>query len=145
MVKINTYYDMYIPLFPLLFYLFILQYWGLNSEPTPWAPPQPFLVMGFFQHRVSGDICLSLLWTTILLMSASWVARITGMSHCHLAFSFKRSRNVLVKVSLAGVAACLLWGGGASLIWNHTESCNARYRWIWVIMHTVNQGKLIDV
>jgi hypothetical protein len=31
---------------------------------------------------VSQAICL---WTTILLASASWVARITGVSHLHLA------------------------------------------------------------
>jgi hypothetical protein len=29
-----------------------------------------------------GTICLGWLWTSILLISTSWVARITGMSHC---------------------------------------------------------------
>jgi hypothetical protein len=32
-----------------------------------------------------GTICLGSLWTTILLISASWVARIIGMSHQHPA------------------------------------------------------------
>jgi hypothetical protein len=30
-------------------------------------------------------VCPRWLWTTILLISASWVARITGMSHWHPA------------------------------------------------------------
>jgi hypothetical protein len=30
-------------------------------------------------------ICLGWLWTVMLLISASWVPRITGMSHQHLA------------------------------------------------------------
>jgi hypothetical protein len=41
---------------------------------------QPFSVMGFFQDRVSKTICLGWLWTMILLISASWVARITDVS-----------------------------------------------------------------
>jgi hypothetical protein len=44
----------------------------------------PFL-WRVFQDRVSQIICLGWLWTTILLISASWVARITGMNHQHLA------------------------------------------------------------
>jgi hypothetical protein len=31
-----------------------------------------------------GIICLGWLWTTILLISTSWIARITGMSHQRL-------------------------------------------------------------
>jgi hypothetical protein len=40
----------------------------------------PVFVMGFFQDRVSQTICPGWLWTTIFLISASWVAGITGMS-----------------------------------------------------------------
>jgi hypothetical protein len=36
-----------------------------------------------------GTTCLGWLWTSILLISASWVARITGASHWHLAFFLK--------------------------------------------------------
>jgi hypothetical protein len=36
-----------------------------------------------FRDRVFWTICLAWLWTTILLISASWVARITGVSHWH--------------------------------------------------------------
>jgi hypothetical protein len=40
---------------------------------------------GYFQDRVSQTICPGWLWTKILLISASWVARITDLSHQHLA------------------------------------------------------------
>jgi hypothetical protein len=43
---------------------------------------------GFFQDKVSLSICPGWLWTVILLISASWVATITGMSHRHLAEYF---------------------------------------------------------
>jgi hypothetical protein len=36
---------------------------------------------GYFQDRVLRTICLVWLWATILLISASWVPKITGMSH----------------------------------------------------------------
>jgi hypothetical protein len=42
-------------------------------------------VMDFFQDRVSGTISPGWLQTTILLISASLVARITGLSHLCLA------------------------------------------------------------
>jgi hypothetical protein len=35
----------------------------------------------FFWDPVSGTICVGWLHTTVLLISASWVARITGLSH----------------------------------------------------------------
>jgi hypothetical protein len=40
---------------------------------------QPFFVKGFWD-RTSGTICLGWLWTSILLISASWVAGITGVT-----------------------------------------------------------------
>jgi hypothetical protein len=40
---------------------------------------------GHFQDRVSQTICPGWLWTTILSISVSWVARITGVSHRCLA------------------------------------------------------------
>jgi hypothetical protein len=52
---------------------------GLHLEPLH----QPFLWWFFFWDRVSCTICPGWLWTTVLLISASWVARITGMSHRH--------------------------------------------------------------
>jgi hypothetical protein len=43
--------------------------------------------VGCFQDRVSWTICSDWLWTAILLISASWAARITDVSHWHLATS----------------------------------------------------------
>jgi hypothetical protein len=44
---------------------------------------------GFFQDRVLWTICLSwtVCWAVILLISASWITRITGMRCWHLAIS----------------------------------------------------------
>jgi hypothetical protein len=64
---------------------FFLPYWDLNSGPTPWATPPDLFCEEFFQNRVSWTICLSRLWTSILLISASWVAKSIGMSHQCLA------------------------------------------------------------
>jgi hypothetical protein len=50
---------------------------GLHPE----SLHQPFFVIGFFRDRVLWTICLGWLCTVILLISASRVARITGMSH----------------------------------------------------------------
>jgi hypothetical protein len=63
-------------------YLFVslLRYWGLNSGPTPWATP-PALCEVFFWNRVSWTVYLGWLWTVVLLIPASWVARNTGVSH----------------------------------------------------------------
>jgi hypothetical protein len=73
--------------FHLIVYLFIfLQSWGLNSGSSPWAtPPALFFCEGFFEIRSHGTICPGCLWTSILLISASWVGRITGVSHQCLA------------------------------------------------------------
>jgi hypothetical protein len=64
-------------------YLFIyfLWYWDLNSGPTPWVTPPALFCDGLFQDRVLRTICQGWLRTAFLLISASWVARITGMSY----------------------------------------------------------------
>jgi hypothetical protein len=53
---------------------------------------QSFLCDGVFWDRVLQTICLGWPWTTILLISASWVARITGVSHQRPAFQFLPSK-----------------------------------------------------
>jgi hypothetical protein len=71
-----------------LFYfvlLLFLWYWGLNSGPTPWATPLTTFWDGAFQDKVSWTIFPGWLCTMILLISASWVARIIGVSHWCLA------------------------------------------------------------
>jgi hypothetical protein len=39
------------------------------------------ILWGIFWDRILQTICPGWLWTSILLISASWVARITGVSH----------------------------------------------------------------
>jgi hypothetical protein len=77
----------------LKWFILFLQYWGLNSGPTLWTIP-PALCDGFFWDRVSQTIWLGWLWTIILLISASLVARTTGANHqhpaSHLNSKFKR-------------------------------------------------------
>jgi hypothetical protein len=68
-----------------------LRSWGLNSV-KPWAIPPALSCEGFFSFfwdRVSWTICLGWHRTLILLVSASWGARIIGVSHqCQLYFYF---------------------------------------------------------
>jgi hypothetical protein len=47
----------------------------------PWATPPAIFCVGFFWNRVSWTVCPGWLQTLILLISASWAARITGISH----------------------------------------------------------------
>jgi hypothetical protein len=65
------------------YFIFIyLQYWGLNLGPTPWATSLALFKKGFFKigsHELFSQLAL------YLLISASWVARITGVSHWCLA------------------------------------------------------------
>jgi hypothetical protein len=69
--------------------LFSLRYSGLNSGPSPWATPPALFLWRVFQDRVLQTSCPSWLWTTVLLISASHVARITGVSHqCPAWFIF---------------------------------------------------------
>jgi hypothetical protein len=67
------------------FFFFFSWYWGLNYGPIPWATPPALFCEGFFEDRVSGTICPKWSQTLILLISASWVTRIIGMSHWRLA------------------------------------------------------------
>jgi hypothetical protein len=44
----------------------------------------PIIFEGFFEIWFHGTVCLGWLWTMIFLISASWSARISGMSHWYL-------------------------------------------------------------
>jgi hypothetical protein len=57
----------------------------LISGPIPGATPPALFCDGFFGDRISWTICLGWLWTVILVIPASWVSRITGLSHWHPA------------------------------------------------------------
>jgi hypothetical protein len=76
-----------------LSFFFFFQYWGLNSSPTSQATPPTLFREGVFQDRLSQTICPCWLQTVSLLISASWVARISGVSHQHPArLNFWKSR-----------------------------------------------------
>jgi hypothetical protein len=87
---------------------FICLFWGTGA----WTQGlhleslhQPFYVMGFFfffWDKVSQTIFLGWLWTGILLISASWVGRITGVSHqCPVNRLFLITSNTLLKSNRA--------------------------------------------
>jgi hypothetical protein len=69
------------------FFFFFLVVWGLNSGPSPWITPPALFLWRCFRDRVLWTICPGWLWSTILLISASWVARIIGVSHWCLALA----------------------------------------------------------
>jgi hypothetical protein len=50
-------------------------------------------VLDIFRDRVLGTICSGWLCTLILLISASRVARITGLSHLNFIFEFAYDSN----------------------------------------------------
>jgi hypothetical protein len=52
----------------------------LLRRSTTSATPPGLFCDGYFQDRVLRSTCPGWLWTLILLISASWVARIIGMS-----------------------------------------------------------------
>jgi hypothetical protein len=71
----------------------------LGRHSTPWATPSVLFCVGYFQNRVSWTICPGWLQTLILLISASHVARITGMSHWYSAKRFLKMLLTLHKPS----------------------------------------------
>jgi hypothetical protein len=62
-----------------LFLFFLVR--GLELRTYILTNPPALYCEGFFQDRVSRTICLGWLGTVILLISTSWVAKITGVSH----------------------------------------------------------------
>jgi hypothetical protein len=95
---------------PQYFHLYLLHSWDYKSEPLTlglkttffvvlefklrtscllgrhtWATLPALFCLGYFWDRVSWTICPDWLQTVILLISASWVARITNMSLQHWA------------------------------------------------------------
>jgi hypothetical protein len=64
-----------------VFFFFFFVVLGLELRAyTSGHSVSPFLWF-FFRDRVSQTICLGWLWTSILLISASWVVMIIGVSH----------------------------------------------------------------
>jgi hypothetical protein len=78
--------DQYLNLKSLFFFFPSTGVWiqGLilvHRHSTTWVTPSALFCVGYFQDRVLGTICLGWPITWIFLISASWLARITGMSH----------------------------------------------------------------
>jgi hypothetical protein len=69
---------------PCLVYFFFWQYWGFNSGPSHWATPPVLFLWRVFWDKVLQNYP-GWLQTAILLITAPWVARITGVSHQCLA------------------------------------------------------------
>jgi hypothetical protein len=80
----------------------------------------PFCV-GYFWDRVLWTIYLGWLWTATLLISASWVARIIGVSHLHqVAFLF-----CLFIFADGGLNSRPCVWGKCSITWaSWTSACN---------------------
>jgi hypothetical protein len=94
---------------------------------TVWATLPVLFSRGFFPNRVSRAICPRLTSNLILLISASWVARIAGVSHLVPAAFFLVSQQLQILDGDWNIAqvvkACLestrplwvqspIWGGG---------------------------------
>jgi hypothetical protein len=75
---------------------------GLHREPLH----QPFFETRLFGDRVSWTICPGWFQATILLISASWVARITGVSQWAPGWQSSFKRNSLSVVRMNGRGQC---------------------------------------
>jgi hypothetical protein len=112
------------------FFLIFLVILGFELRASHWpgrhsttrVTPCALFCVGFFQDRVCQTHCPGWPRTTTLLISASWVAGITSMSHCILLefiFAedfFPTSDNSLVDWS------CLIFHGWALLV-NLRNTC----------------------
>jgi hypothetical protein len=103
----------------IFFFFFFLYYWDLSSGPTPWAtPPAHFCDFFFFQESVLWTIYSSWL-QTLVLTSASWVARITGMSHWHPPiFFFETGSHYVAQDGFELPASC------ARITKMHHQTCS---------------------
>jgi hypothetical protein len=89
----------------------------------------PFL-WWVFQDRFSWTICLEWLQTVILLISASWVARITGVSHPHPASLTSLRNNKEASVFGQKEARLARWaqlGGGGGRLGHHLDVTLSRW------------------
>jgi hypothetical protein len=59
---------------------------------TTWTTSAALFVLGIFKIASQELFAQGWIWIAVLLISASWVARVTGVNHQHLAY-FKVHRN----------------------------------------------------
>jgi hypothetical protein len=89
----------------------------VNSGPTPSLShsTSPFFVKGFFKIGSHRTFCLGQLQAVILQISASWVARITGVSHWHLVSFFFLNMTWATQLSASSFQdhfpSALFWKG----------------------------------
>jgi hypothetical protein len=96
----------------------------------------PFLCIEYFQDRVSRTICPGWLWTAIFLISAFWVARITGVNHQHPAIRvlmpfLRKEPPWPIRLWKAHLSAASHWPWGfTNWIVEETESNLAQLCWL---------------
>jgi hypothetical protein len=78
----------------------------LDRHSTTWTTPVALFCVGYFQDRVSCTIYLGWLQITILLISASWVARITGVSHWHPTWILREHSQTKSSIILRLLGSC---------------------------------------
>jgi hypothetical protein len=94
-----------------------LRYWGLNLGPTPEQLHQPFFVLFFYQDRVLWTISPGWLWTAISLISASWIARTTDVSHQCLASLRFFISDILITVTTKLIQLSSQFDAAKDLSW----------------------------
>jgi hypothetical protein len=92
--------------------LLLLGYWGLNTWTISWTTPPALLYEDFFPDKFSQTVYPGQFQTTVLLISASCIARITGMSHGHPTFLAFLYSNILLIHSLCPLG----WGSNYSYV-----------------------------
>jgi hypothetical protein len=65
----------------------------------------------FFQERFSKTICLGWLWAVVILISASWVAKIAGVSHWCLAWILRIMKLSLISAYIRVPFVPFPWKG----------------------------------
>jgi hypothetical protein len=68
------------------FFFFLVLGFELRAYTLSHSTTVLFFCVGFFQDRFLRTVCLGWLQIAILLISASWITRITGVSHWSLAY-----------------------------------------------------------
>jgi hypothetical protein len=95
--------------------------------------------VGYFQYSVSRTVCLGWLQTAILLISMSWVARITGISHWRpaqfaslllfnliIVFNFSSLDFLKKNYFLNFIAVCTwvcMYTQSCAIRWNYCSRC----------------------
>jgi hypothetical protein len=116
--------------------LLFLWYWGLNSEPIPSVTPPALSCDGFIWDRVLWTICHSWLQTMVLLISASWVARIIGMKPLTSGwFGYFWGKVGHLHLSLPGLWSSYFYASHVAGMTDTYPPCSV---FCWLIWHLTN-------